>query len=55
MGKYRCPGCDYTYDEARGDIHEGYPAGTTFDALPEDFTCPDCAVRYKEDFVLVAD
>ena len=25
MGKYRCPGCDYTYDEAQGDPHEGCP------------------------------
>ena len=21
-----------------------------FESLPEDFTCPDCGVRYKEDF-----
>ena len=54
MGKYRCPGCDYTYDEAQGDSHEGYPAGTAFESLPEDFTCPDCAVRYKVDFEPVA-
>lgn len=54
MATYCCPGCDYTYDETRGDIHEGYPPGTAFESLPEDFTCPDCAVRYKEDFVLVA-
>ena len=50
MGKFRCPGCDYTYDEDRGDDHDGYPPGTLFESLPEDFTCPDCGVRYKEDF-----
>lgn len=55
MGKYRCPGCDYTYDEQQGDIHEGYPPGTSFESLPEEFTCPDCAVRYKEDFQPVGD
>jgi rubredoxin len=55
MGRYRCPGCDYTYDEQRGDAHEGYPPGTPFESLPEEFTCPDCAVRYKEDFVPVAE
>ena len=51
MARYRCPGCGYTYDEARGDDHEGYPPGFRFDELPDDFVCPDCAVRYKEDFV----
>jgi rubredoxin len=53
MGKYRCPGCDYTYDEQQGDTHEGYPPGTLFTSLPEEFTCPDCAVRYKEDFLKI--
>ena len=51
MAKFQCSGCDYIYDEAVGDEHEGYPPGTAFDVLPDDFTCPDCAVRYKEDFV----
>ena len=55
MAKFRCPGCDYTYDETLGDAHEGYPAGTPFESLPEEFTCPDCAVRYKEDFQPLAD
>ncbi len=55
MCQYRCPGCAYTYDEARGDPHEGYPPGTPFASLPEEFTCPDCAVRYKEDFLPVGD
>jgi rubredoxin len=27
MMRYRCPGCGYTYDEARGDAHEGFPPG----------------------------
>ncbi|TXS95306.1 rubredoxin [Parahaliea maris] len=50
MSRYRCPGCDYVYDEAQGDEHEGYPPGTPFDQLPDDFTCPDCSVREKSDF-----
>ncbi len=53
MAVYECPGCGYRFDEATGDPHEGYPAGTLFADLPEDFTCPDCAVRYKEDFQAV--
>ena len=55
MGRYRCPGCNYTYDEQQGDAHEGYPPGTSFESLPAEFTCPDCAVRYKEDFLPVGD
>jgi rubredoxin len=51
MTKFRCPGCGYTYDEDKGDDHEGYPPGLLFEDLPEDFVCPACAVRYKEDFV----
>ena len=50
MATFQCSGCGYIYDEATGDAHEGYPAGTTFESLPDDFTCPDCGVRYKEDF-----
>lgn len=55
MAKFICPGCDYTYDEAQGEPREGYPAGTAFATLPEEFTCPDCAVRDKEDFALAPD
>ena len=53
MNVYRCPECGYTYDETKGDEHEGYPPGTSFHELPEDFACPDCSVRFKEDFELV--
>ena len=51
MAKYLCPDCGYLYDEALGDPHEGYPAGTAFATLPDDFVCPDCAVRDKADFI----
>jgi rubredoxin len=51
VSRYRCPGCGYVYDDTKGDDHEGYPAGTPFAQLPEDFVCPDCAVRAKDDFV----
>ena len=50
MSRYKCPECDYVYDEDAGDEHEGYPAGTPFAKLPDDFACPDCSVRFKEDF-----
>jgi rubredoxin len=52
MKKYQCPDCDYIYDEAVGAEQEGYPAGTEWESLPEEFPCPDCFVREKPDFVL---
>ncbi|MCJ8168702.1 rubredoxin [Pseudomonas sp. A3.4] len=51
MRGYQCPDCGYVYDEQRGEPHEGYAAGTLWADLPESFTCPDCAVREKADFI----
>ncbi|MES1945253.1 rubredoxin-type Fe(Cys)4 protein [Salinisphaera sp. PC39] len=51
--RYRCPACGYTYDEALGDEDEGFEPGTPWSAVPEDWFCPDCAVRDKADFELV--
>jgi rubredoxin len=50
MSRYACPGCDYTYDEAKGEPREGFPAGTDWSQLPDDWCCPDCSVREKVDF-----
>jgi rubredoxin len=47
---YQCPVCDYVYDEAKGDGREGFPAGTRWAEVPDDWACPDCAVREKPDF-----
>jgi alkane 1-monooxygenase len=47
-----CPGCGYAYDERVGDSREGFPAGTPFSAVPDEWSCPDCGVRDKIDFVL---
>ena len=55
MAKYQCPDCGYTYDEIQGHPHEGFPPGTPWSQVPEDFACPDCAVRDKEDFVLIGE
>jgi rubredoxin len=49
-GAYQCPVCDYVYDEANGDAREGFPAGTRWEEIPDDWCCPDCAVREKPDF-----
>ncbi|WP_415753297.1 rubredoxin [Pseudomonas leptonychotis] len=53
MAKYICPGCGYQYNEVLGEPREGYAPSTAFSDLPEEFVCPDCAVRAKEDFELV--
>lgn len=50
MTAYRCTGCDYVYDEALGAPREGFAAGTTWERVPDDWSCPDCAVREKIDF-----
>ena len=46
-----CPGCEYVYDEAVGDEREGFPPGTPWASVPDDWCCPDCGVREKVDFV----
>lgn len=53
VSRYRCEVCDYVYDEARGEPREGLPAGTPWAEVPDDWCCPDCAVREKVDFVPV--
>jgi rubredoxin len=50
MARFRCPVCDYVYDEEQGDAHEGFPAGTPWSEVPDEWACPDCGVRDKVDF-----
>lgn len=49
----RCPGCGFTYEVEAGCEHEGFPAGTAWSEIPDDWCCPDCGVREKVDFVAV--
>ena len=42
MQKYQCSVCGYVYDPAEGDPERGFSAGTAFEDLPEDWTCPVC-------------
>ncbi|HEX7840214.1 MAG TPA: rubredoxin [Kofleriaceae bacterium] len=55
MMRYRCPGCGYVYDEARGDAHQGFAPGTLWAQIPQAWCCPDCAVNEKADFKPVGD
>ncbi len=43
--KYVCEICGYEYDEAVGDPDNGIPAGTKFEDLPDDWSCPLCGVE----------
>ena len=51
MAKYVCTTCGYVYDEALGDEENNVTAGTKFEELHEDWTCPLCALG-KEVFEL---
>ncbi|MEA1922709.1 MAG: rubredoxin [Pseudomonadota bacterium] len=42
MDKYVCDICAYVYDPEVGDPDADIAAGTSFDALPEDWVCPMC-------------
>jgi rubredoxin-NAD+ reductase len=48
-----CLVCGFIYDEGKGDPKEGLPAGTRWEDVPDDWTCPDCGVG-KADFEMVA-
>lgn len=54
MSAYRCPVCEFVYDEDTGVPREGFPAGTAWADVPDDWPCPDCGVREKLDFEPVA-
>lgn len=49
MDKYRCVLCGWIYDPAKGDPNNGVEAGTPFEEVPEDWTCPLCGAD-KEQF-----
>lgn len=51
MRKWRCEICGYVYDEALGVPEDDIPPGTPWEAVPDDWSCPDCGVS-KADFVL---
>lgn len=50
MNAYLCPVCGYVYDEEAGHPESGLAPGVPWSEVPEDWTCPECAVR-KPEFV----
>ncbi len=47
--KYICTVCGYIYDPEVGDPDGGIAPGTPFEAIPDDWVCPECGVA-KEEF-----
>lgn len=50
MDKWECTVCGYIYDPEKGDAESNIPAGTSFEKLPESWTCPVCGAP-KSQFV----
>lgn len=48
--RYVCNGCGYEYDPAIGDIENDISPETLFEALPEEWICPDCGEE-KDSFI----
>jgi len=49
---WMCLICGWIYDEAAGAPEHGLAAGTTWDKVPMNWTCPECGAR-KEDFEMI--
>jgi len=45
--RYKCKICGYIYSPLRGEPHNGIPAGTAFEDLPDDYVCPICGMDGK--------
>lgn len=44
MTKWLCTVCGYVYDPKKGDPESGIEPGTSFEALPDDWVCPECGL-----------
>jgi flavin reductase (DIM6/NTAB) family NADH-FMN oxidoreductase RutF/rubredoxin len=42
MAKYKCKVCGYIYDPEKGDPDGSIKPGTSFEAIPDSWTCPVC-------------
>ena len=47
---WQCLICDWRYDASTGLPAEGIEPGTDFEAIREDWCCPECGAS-KDDFV----
>ena len=53
MKTYMCLICGWIYDEAAGLPDDGIVAGTLWQDIPMNWTCPECGAR-KDDFEMMA-
>jgi len=53
MEKWKCTVCDYVYDPEKGSPETSIAPGTSFESLPDDWTCPLCGIG-KEMFEKLA-
>lgn len=51
--EYVCVVCGFVYDEAAGLPEEGFPPGTRWADVPDNWVCPECGAT-KEEFEMVA-
>jgi rubredoxin len=49
---WMCLVCGWIYNEEDGSPEEGIAAGTRWEDVPPNWTCPECGAR-KEDFEMV--
>ena len=52
MKKWECVVCGFIYDEEEGLLDDGIEPGTTWEDIPDDWTCRDCGAP-KSDFIMV--
>lgn len=45
MEKWKCKLCSYIYDPDKGDKIRKIEAGTSFEDLPEKWSCPSCGAK----------
>ena len=48
MDKYVCSVCGYVYNPEKGDPNNNVPAGTKFEDLPDDWSCPVCGAAKSQ-------
>lgn len=52
MKKWQCQFCSFEYDESLGLPDHGIAAGTRWEDVPSDWSCPDCGAS-KSDFQMI--
>lgn len=52
MDRYQCTICGYIYDPVKGDPEHNIALGTSFEELPDKWTCPVCGAPKSEFEVL---